>query len=61
MDDGIKKDWRDLCLAVTNERDSTKLSSLVKELIEALDRGERSWREACCLSKAIEVSREAVS
>jgi hypothetical protein len=44
MADGVQKDWRELCLAVTNERDSTKLSSLVQELIEALDRGERSWR-----------------
>lgn len=39
MADGIKKDWRELCLAVTKERDSTKLSSLVQELIEILDNG----------------------
>jgi hypothetical protein len=45
MADGIKRDWRELCVAVTNESDSTKLSSLVRELIEALDRGERSWRQ----------------
>ena len=38
------KDWRELCLAVTNEMDSAKLSSLVQELIEALDKGDRSWR-----------------
>lgn len=44
MPDGTKKDWRELCLAVANERDQTKLSSLVRELIEELDRGERSWR-----------------
>jgi hypothetical protein len=45
MADGTKqKDWRELCVAVTNERDSTKLNKLVQELIEALDRGERSWR-----------------
>lgn len=44
MADDMQKNWRELCLAVTNERDSTKLSSLVKELIEALDRGERTWR-----------------
>jgi hypothetical protein len=37
-----QKDWRELCVAVTNENDSTKLSSLVQELIEALDKGERS-------------------
>ena len=33
-----QKDWRELCIAVTNESDSTKLSSLVQELIEALDK-----------------------
>jgi hypothetical protein len=45
MADGMKRDWRELCVAVTNENDSTKLSSLVQEFIEALDRGERSWRQ----------------
>jgi hypothetical protein len=44
MADGTKRDWRELCLAVTSESDSTKLSSLVQELIEALDTAERSWR-----------------
>ena len=39
--DRVQKDWRELCVAVTNERDSTKLTSLVQELIEALDRGEQ--------------------
>jgi len=48
MADGRQNDWRELCVAVTNERDSTKLSSLVQELIEALDRGERSWRHNSC-------------
>ena len=43
MADGLRKDWRELCVAVTNENDPTKLSSLVQELIEALDHGERSW------------------
>ncbi len=38
MADGMQKDWRELCVAVTNEGDSTKLTSLVQELIEALDR-----------------------
>lgn len=41
-----KRDWRELCLAVSHEHDSTKLTSLVQELIDALDRGERSWRQA---------------
>ena len=44
MADGMQKDWRELCVAVTNEGDSTRLTSLVQELIEALDKGERSWR-----------------
>ena len=46
MTDSLQKDWRELCAAVTNERDSTKLTSLVQELIEALDKGERSWRQS---------------
>ena len=43
MANDMKRNWRELCLAVTNERDSTRFSSLVQELIEALDRRERSW------------------
>lgn len=56
---GTQKDWRELCVAVANERDSTKLSSLVLELIEALDRGERSWRQASCSHNAIVTNGEA--
>jgi len=41
MSESTQKDWRDLCVAVTNESDTAKLSSLVQELIEALDRRER--------------------
>jgi hypothetical protein len=59
MADGMRKDWRELCVAVTNERDSTKLTSLVQELIEALDKGERSWRHTACPPDAIEMNREA--
>jgi len=44
MADGVQKDWREICVAVTNESDSTRLTVLVQELIEALDKGERSWR-----------------
>jgi hypothetical protein len=44
MADGVQRDWRERCVAVTNESDSTKLTSLVQELIEALDKGERGWR-----------------
>jgi hypothetical protein len=39
-----QRDWRELCAAVTSETDSTKLDSLVQELIRALDEGERDWR-----------------
>ena len=46
MADGMQKDGRELCAAVTNQSDSTQLTSLVQELIEALDQGERSWRPA---------------
>ena len=48
------KDWRELCLAVTNEMDSRKLSSLVQELIEALDNGKRSW----CLTQSRHIPLE---
>jgi hypothetical protein len=57
--DGTQKDWRELCVAVTNERDSTKLTSLVQELIEALDKGERSWRHPIRPPDTIETHREA--
>jgi hypothetical protein len=40
MADGMKRNWRELCLAVTNESDSTKLGSLIEQLIEALEEGE---------------------
>lgn len=59
MADGMQKDWHELCLAVTNETDSTKLTSLVEELIEALDKGERSWRQATRSADGIGTSREA--
>jgi hypothetical protein len=58
MADGLRKDWRELCLAVTNESDSTKLTSLVQELIEALDKGERSWRHPSPTPDAIAANQE---
>jgi hypothetical protein len=58
MADGMQKDWRELCVAVTNERDSTKLTSLVQDLIEALDQGERSWRHPIPPSDPIAINRE---
>lgn len=59
MAEGTRKDWRELCVAVTNESDSTKLSSLVQELIEALDRGELSWRHVPCSPEAMVTNQEA--
>jgi len=55
----LQKDWRELCVAVTNETNSTKLTSLIQELIEALDRGERSWRYPSRTSDAIPTSQPA--
>jgi hypothetical protein len=58
MADSMQKDWRELCVAVTNESDSTKLTSLVQELIEALDRGERNWRPSVCARNAMATNQE---
>lgn len=58
MADGLQKDWRELCAAVTNETDSAKLPSLIQELIEALDRGERTWRRTIPPSDAIATNPE---
>jgi hypothetical protein len=60
MGDGMQKDWRELCVAVTNERDSNKLTLLVQELIEALDRGERSWRHPIPPCDPVVANRDAV-
>ena len=61
MSNGMQKDWCELCAAVTNERDFTKFIFLVQELIEALDQGERSWREPGYLLGASPSNREAAS
>jgi hypothetical protein len=37
MTERTHQDWRELCVAVATENDPTKLSSLIQELIEALD------------------------
>jgi hypothetical protein len=57
--DNLQKDWRELCVAVTNETDSTKLGSLVQELIEALDKGEQRWRHGNRSSEASAANLEA--
>jgi len=41
MSECKRKDWRELCAAVSSERDSNKLGFLVEELIRALDEHER--------------------
>ena len=37
-----QKDWRELCAEVVNETDFNKLSSLVQNLVEALDEGRQN-------------------
>ena len=59
MADVVQKDWRELCVEVTNESDSSKLSSLVQELIEALDKGERSWRYPSPAPDAVAANQHA--
>ena len=59
MADGMQKDWRELCVAVIKERDSTKLTSLVQQLITALDRRERGWPHTNRPLDAMEANREA--
>lgn len=51
-----QKDWLELCTAVAHETDSNKLSSLVRELIMALDEREQNWRspiDSFCDSRAV--------
>jgi hypothetical protein len=59
MADAMQKDWRELCVAVTRESYSTKLTSLVQGLIEALDRGDRSWLTGTCPLEANTANRDA--
>lgn len=59
MADGVQKDWRELCAAVTNESDHTKLSLLVQELIDSLAKGERSWHSTIRPFDATTTNREA--
>ena len=43
MPERNQKDWRELCIAVIHEDNSARLSLLIQELIEALDRSEQTW------------------
>ena len=42
MSERKRRDWRELCAAVSKERDSDRLGCLVQELIAALDEHERT-------------------
>jgi len=42
MSERKRKDWRELCAAVSRERDSDRLGCLVQELIAALDECDRT-------------------
>lgn len=59
MADGMQKDWRELCVAVTSENGDTKLSLLDQQLIEALDQGERRWRHTLRPPDASATNQEA--
>ena len=41
IDQGLERDWQDLCQAVATERDPKKLMALVARLVEALDERDR--------------------
>jgi hypothetical protein len=52
MADGMRRDWCELCLAARGESDphgtgfaQSAPGAVVQQLIEALDEGERSWRQ----------------
>jgi hypothetical protein len=38
MNEGENADWRELCAAAASEHDTTKLTRLVSQLIEAFDK-----------------------
>jgi hypothetical protein len=56
MSEGKRKDWRELCAAVSNERDSNKLVFLIDELIRALDDQERAPRVVAISGNADDVA-----
>jgi hypothetical protein len=43
MTEPIAKDWRELCFAAENEKDSKKLDLLIQALIQALGALHESW------------------
>jgi hypothetical protein len=59
MADGMQKNWCELCVAVTNESEDTKLSLPVQQLIEAFDQGERRWRHTLRPPDASATNQEA--
>jgi hypothetical protein len=59
MADGIQRDWRERCFAVSNETDPLELCWLVQDLIKALDKSGRSWRHPVFPSGAIPTNQRA--
>jgi len=45
MTESGRPDWRDLCAAAANEKDTAKLTCLVDQIIEAFDRDASSRAE----------------
>ena len=46
IDQGLEKDWQDLCQAVAAEQDPKKLMALVARLVKALDERDRKTQSA---------------
>jgi len=56
MSERKRRDWRELCAAVSKERDSNRLVCLVQELIAALDEPERTSSVATTASSSDEAA-----
>jgi hypothetical protein len=56
MSERKRKDWRELCVAVSTERDSNRLGCLVQELLAALDEYERTPSAAATPSSSDEAA-----
>ena len=46
IDQGLERDWQDLCQAVATEQDPKKLTALVARLVKALDERDRRTQSA---------------
>jgi len=56
MSERKRRDWRELCAAVSREGDSDRLGCLVQELIAALDEHERTSSVATTQSSSDEAA-----